>query len=74
MGTLWIILGATVTLILLAAWRIDRSVKQRGSTVTNSADVWHEVRESRRDADVPSYSNGRDVSWSSWSRRNKSGR
>ena len=69
--TVWGVISGVVVLLLLASWLIDRSVKRRGSRVTNSADIWYEVRESRRDADIPIYQHGRDISWSSWSRRNK---
>jgi hypothetical protein len=53
-------------------WRAarDATVRRRGSRVTASSDVWLEVRESRRDAELvdPVVS---DCSWNSWSRRNR---
>ena len=72
--TVWAVIGGAIAILLFAAWRMDRSVKRRGSKVTDSADIWYEVRESRRDADIPAYQLGRDISWSSWSRRNRSGK
>ncbi len=67
------VIGVAVGGLLFASWLIDRGVERRGSRVTSSAGIWYEVRESRRDADVPAYQYGRDLSWSSRSRRNKRG-
>jgi hypothetical protein len=73
MGIFWAVLGGALAVLLLVAWSMDRSVKRRGSRI-HSADIWYDVRESRRDAEIHTYQLGRNVSWSSWSRRNKSGR
>ncbi|MPQ97139.1 hypothetical protein GB931_04200 [Modestobacter sp. I12A-02628] len=67
----WGGIGLVLTALLLAAWLMDRSVRRRGSQVTGGGRVWFDVRESRRDADVSTYAHGRDISWSSWSRRNR---
>jgi hypothetical protein len=69
MGWFWLVVGAVLTALLTAAWRVDRGVRRRGSRVLPHSDVWRDVRESRRDAEATSvFSN--DISWSSWSRRN----
>jgi hypothetical protein len=88
----WVVVGASLSGLLTAAWRIDRGVRRRGSRVLHHSDVWRDVRDrgvrrrgsrvlhhsdvwrdvrdSRRDAEATSvFSN--DVSWSSWSRRNR---
>jgi hypothetical protein len=66
----WVVVGAGLSALLTAAWRIDRGVRRRGSRVLHHSDVWRDVRDSRRDAEATSvFSN--DVSWSSWSRRNR---
>ena len=66
----WLVVGVVLVGVLTAAWSMDRSVRRRGSRVSHHADVWYEVRESRRDAEVmnPFVS---DNSWTSWSRRNR---
>jgi hypothetical protein len=66
----WLVVGAALSGLLGAAWRMDRAVRRRGSTVTGSGELWREVRESRRDAEVTSPFSI-DNSWSSWSRRNR---
>ena len=68
MGIVWGVVGLVVLLVLVAAWRMDRAVQRRGSRVSHHSDVWYEVRESRRDAELvnPVAS---DYSWTSWSRR-----
>ncbi|WP_138732992.1 hypothetical protein [Modestobacter excelsi] len=66
----WLVLLAALSALLLVGWLMDRAVRRRGSRVLHSADVWRDVRESRRDAEATSvFSN--DNSWSSWSRRNR---
>ena len=65
----WLVVGVVLAGVLLAAWWSDHTVRRRGSRVSHHSDVWFEVRESRRDAEVmnPLVS---DNSWTSWSRRN----
>lgn len=70
----WLIVGGAVALLLLTALLSDRAARRRGARITNSADVWYEVRESRRDAEITGNPFNRDVSWTSWSRRNRDGR
>jgi hypothetical protein len=70
MALFWPVIGLVLVGLLLAAWRMDRSVRRRGSRVLHHQDVWHEVRESRRDAEVMSPF-VQDDSWTSWSRRNR---
>ncbi len=70
MGVFWAVVGLVLLLVLVAAWRMDRAVRRRGSRVSHHAELWYEVRESRRDADLVDMA-GRDPSWTSWSRRNR---
>jgi len=65
----WLVVLAALAALLTAAWRMDRTVRRRGSRVTAPGELWREVRESRRDAEVTSPFSS-DNSWSSWSRRN----
>ncbi len=66
----WGAVALTLAVLLLVAWRIDRGVRRRGSRVLHHSDVWYEVRENRRDAEVRSPF-VQDESWTSWSRRNR---
>lgn len=70
----WWVVGGLVAVLLLAAWLMDRSARRRNARITNSADVWYEVRESRRDAEISGNPFNHDISWTSWSRRNNRGR
>ena len=70
MGIVWGVVGLVVLLVLVAAWRMDRAVQRRGSRVSHHSDVWYEVRENRRDAELVDPV-ARDYSWTSWSRRNR---
>lgn len=70
MGIVWGLVGLVVLLVLVAAWRMDRGAQRRGSRVSHHSDLWYEVRESRRDADLHDPL-ARDYSWTSWSRRNQ---
>ena len=70
MGVVWGLVGLVVLVALGAAWRMDRAAQRRGSRVTHHSDVWTEVRENRRDADLVDPL-ARDYSWTSWSRRNQ---
>jgi hypothetical protein len=66
----WAVIGAVLAALLLAGWLVDQGVRRRGSRVLHHSDVWFEVRESRRDAElVNPFAD--DYSWSSWSRRNR---
>jgi hypothetical protein len=66
----WWLVGLVLAGLLLVAWRMDVAVRRRGSRVLSSSDVWYEVRESRRDAELVDPVAG-DYSWTSWSRRNR---
>ena len=73
----WVVIGALVVLLLLAAALMDRNARRRHARITYSGDIWREVRESRRDAEVID-STGfgppeGDIGWTSWSRRNHEG-
>ena len=70
MDVVWVVLGVVVLAVLVAAWRMDRAVQRRGSRVSHHSDVWFEVRENRRDADLVNPL-AKDYSWTSWSRRNQ---
>lgn len=70
MAIFWPLVGTVLLLLLLLAWRMDRSVRRRGSRVLHHQDVWYEVREGRRDAEVM-HPRVQDNSWTSWSRRNR---
>jgi hypothetical protein len=76
MTTVWAVLGGLLALLLLAAALMDRNAKRRQAHVSNSGDIWREVRESRRDAEVidsTGFGPPRgDIGWTSWSRRNHS--
>jgi hypothetical protein len=70
MTWMWVLVGVVLAGLLLAAWRMDAKVRRRGSRVSASSDVWFEVRENRRDADLVNPV-AKDYSWTSWSRRNQ---
>jgi hypothetical protein len=70
MGVVWLVLGAVVLAVLIGAWRMDRAVQRRGSRVSHHSDLWYEVRENRRDAELVNPL-AKDYSWTSWSRRNR---
>ncbi len=73
----WAIIGGLVVLLLVAAALMDRNAKQRETRIAYSGDIWHELRESRRDAEVidsTGFGPPRgDIGWTSWSRRNHGG-
>jgi hypothetical protein len=71
MGWFWGVIGGCTGALLLVAWRMDARVRRRGSQVSAHSDVWFQVRESRRDAEAAQPMSS-DVSWTSWSRRNRS--
>ena len=70
MTWMWVLIGVVLAGLLLMAWRMDAAVRRRGSRVLHHSDVWREVRESNRDAEVMSPLVS-DNSWTSWSRRNR---
>ena len=70
MAWVWVLIGVVLSGLLLAAWRMDVRVRRRGSRVLSSSDVWFQVRESRRDAELVNPVVD-DYSWTSWSRRNR---
>ena len=70
MAWVWVLIGVVLAGLLLAAWRMDVRVRRRGSRVLSSSDVWFQVRESRRDAELVNPVVD-DYSWTSWSRRNR---
>jgi hypothetical protein len=68
----WGVVGLVLAVLLSTAWWIDRGVRRRGSRVLHHSQVWYDVRESRRDAElVNPFAGGEDYSWTSWSRRNR---
>jgi hypothetical protein len=73
-GIFWAVVGGVLALMLLAAWWMDRSARRRSARIINSQDIWYEVRESRRDAEILGNPSNHDTSWSSWNRRNSRGR
>jgi len=66
----WLVVGVVLVVVLAVAWRMDAAVRRRGSRVRHHSDVWYQVRESNRDAEVMSPFVS-DNSWTSWSRRNQ---
>jgi hypothetical protein len=74
----WAIVGGFLALLLLAAALMDRGAKRRQARISSSGDIWREVRESRRDAEVidsTGFGPPRgDIGWTSWSRRNHDNR
>jgi hypothetical protein len=70
----WLVVGGALAVVLLLAWLSDRSARRRHATIINAGDIWYEVRESRRDAGISGNPFNHDISWTSWSRRNRSGR
>jgi FtsZ-interacting cell division protein ZipA len=70
MTWLWVLIGVVLAALVLVAWRMDARVRRRGSRVFASSDVWYQVRESRRDAELVNPV-ANDHSWTSWSRRNR---
>ncbi len=73
MGLFWGVIGSVLAVLLLTAWWADRAVRRRGSRVLHHSDVWYQVREGRRDAELlnPFAGGAEDYSWTSWSRRNR---
>jgi hypothetical protein len=75
-AVVWGIIGGVLGLLLLAGALMDRNAKRRHARKTYSGDIWREVRESRRDAEVIDSTRigppRGDIGWTSWSRRNHS--
>ena len=70
----WSVIGGVIAVLLLVSWLMDRSAKRRGRRTLASGDIVAAVRDGRRDAEVVNDAGGllpRDVSWTSWSRRNR---
>ena len=70
----WAIVGGLLGLLLVAAALMDRNARRRRARIASSGDIWRDVRESKRDAEVID-STGigpprGDIGWTSWSRRN----
>lgn len=74
MALVWSAIGAGLGGLLVAGWLSDRAARRRGARILHSSDVAWQAREGRRDAEILSNPLLQDVSWSSWSRRNHSGR
>ena len=68
--TFWLVIAVALAALLVVAWRMDAAVRRRGSRVRHHSEVFHEVRENNRDAEVknPFIS---DNSWTSHNRRNQ---
>ena len=70
MVVFWVVVGLAVVGLLAAAWSMDRAARRRGARVRHSSDLYHDVRENNRDAEVKSPFIS-DNSWTSHSRRNQ---
>jgi hypothetical protein len=70
----WLVVGGVLGVLLLLAWLSDRAARRRQARILGAGDIWYQVRESRRDAEVSGNPFLHDISWTSWSRRNRSGR
>jgi hypothetical protein len=69
----WLGVGLMITLILLAAWAVDRRGRRRGHHVRHGSDILSETWEQGRDADMSgnAFYLGQDLSWTSRSRHPK---
>ena len=73
-GIVWGGIGGLLAVLLLVSWLMDRSARRRGQRTVNSRDLSTAVRDGRRDAAVVNDAGPllpKDVSWTSWSRRNR---
>ena len=66
----WVLVGLVLAAVLATAWRMDAAVRRRGSRVRHHSEVFHDVRENNRDAEVKSPFVS-DNSWTDHSRRNR---
>ena len=69
----WVGVGLVITLILLAAWAVDRRARRTGHQVRDGGDILSEAWEHGRDVDQSgnAFYLGQDLSWSSRSRHTK---
>jgi hypothetical protein len=66
----WVFVGLVLAAVLVTAWRMDAAVRRRGARVRHHSEVFADVRENNRDAEVKSPFVS-DNSWTSHSRRNQ---
>jgi hypothetical protein len=69
----WLGVGLVITLVLLAAWAVDRRARRRGHHVRHGSDILSETWEHGRDVDISgdAFYLGQDLSWTSRSRHTK---
>jgi hypothetical protein len=69
----WLGVGLVITLVLLAAWAVDRRARRMGHHVRHGSDILSETWEHGRDADISgnAFYLGQDLSWTSRSRHTK---
>jgi hypothetical protein len=69
----WLGVGLVISLVLLAAWAVDRRARRMGHHVRHGSDILSETWEHGRDADMSgnAFYLGQDLSWTSRSRHTK---
>jgi hypothetical protein len=69
----WLGVGLVISLVLLAAWAVDRRARRMGHHVRHGSDILSEAWEHGRDADMSgnAFYMGQDLSWTSRSRHTK---
>jgi hypothetical protein len=69
----WLGVGLVITLVLLAAWAVDRRARRTGHHVRHGGDILSEAWEHGRDVDISgnAFYLGQDLSWTSRSRHTK---
>ena len=69
----WLGVGLVITLVLLAAWAVDRRARRMGHHVRHGSDILSETWEHGRDVDMSgnAFYMGQDLSWTSRSRHTK---
>ena len=69
----WLGVGLVITLVLLAAWAVDRRARRMGHHVRHGSDSLSETWEHGRDLDMDgnAFYMGQDLSWTSRSRHTK---
>lgn len=69
----WLGVGLVVTLVLLAAWAVDRRARRTGHHVRHGGDILSETWEHGRDIDISgnAFYLGQDLSCTSRSRHTK---